>query len=99
MDPISRNALRYSLSATEYKLLHRYLLSKSGTVKKTTPAPARYERVVTGKDDFNADAIRMTLRVWAATYMGAKAYDLILAKLAAAKGQVAPYVEQRQNAA
>jgi hypothetical protein len=81
IDPVTRNALRYSLSAREYKLLHRYLLARSATVKKRAPAPARYERVVTGADDYNAAAVRAALRVWTATYAGLKGWELVSERL------------------
>ena len=91
LDAVTRNALRYSLSAREYKLLHRFLIERSATAKRRVPAPARYERVVTGapEDDYNAAAVRAALRVWLATYSGLKIWDLLSARLFA-RGKAAP---------
>ncbi|KAF1986952.1 hypothetical protein K402DRAFT_393105 [Aulographum hederae CBS 113979] len=82
IDPVLRNALRYTVSAKEYKLLHRYLISRAPpAVKKRTPQPPRYEAIVKSKDDYNAAAIRASFRVFASTYAALKLWDLIQEKL------------------
>ena len=81
IDPIALTALRYSLSAREYKLLHKYLIAKSRTARKRAPEPKKYERAVLGPDDYNASAIRSSLRVFVATFAGLKAWDLFSQKV------------------
>jgi hypothetical protein len=91
MDPVVRNALRYSLSPREYKLLHQYLISRAPGVRKQAPPPARYERAVSATDDYNASAIRASLRVFAATYAGLKVWELFTVKVLM-RGVKLPYV-------
>jgi hypothetical protein len=81
MDPVVRNAMRYSLSPREYKLLHQYLISRAPVVRRQAPPPARYERAVSATDDYNAAAIRASLRVFAATYTGLKIWELVSIKV------------------
>lgn len=78
VDPILRNALRYTISAKEYKTLHQYLLKRSPpSVRKRVPQPPRYTVLVQSDDDFNAAAVRASLRVFVATQTGLKLWDLI----------------------
>lgn len=51
LDPISRTALRYTLSPREYELLHEYMVRRvPERVGKAVPGPGRYARaVVDGK--------------------------------------------------
>ncbi|KZF22890.1 hypothetical protein L228DRAFT_247303 [Xylona heveae TC161] len=83
VDPILRNALRYTVSAKEYELLHQYLLSRASAVRRRAPRPPRYESFVRSKDDYNAAAIRASLRVFFATQAGLKLWELITTKLIA----------------
>jgi hypothetical protein len=83
VDPVLRNALRYTVSAREYKLLHRYLLSRAAVVRKKTPSPPRYEASVKNKDDYNASAIRASVRLALAAYMGLKGWELFTSKVSA----------------
>ncbi|GAB7362045.1 hypothetical protein MBLNU230_g2079t1 [Neophaeotheca triangularis] len=47
LDPISRTALRYTLSPREYELLHQYLATRvPRRVRKSVPEPGRYARIV-----------------------------------------------------
>lgn len=78
MDPILQNALRYTVSAKEYKLLHDYLLSRAPAVKKRTPPPKKYEAIVESKNDFNVATVRLALRVFVGTYAGFKGWELAL---------------------
>jgi hypothetical protein len=83
MDPVLRNALRYTISAKEYELLHQYLLSRAPAVRKRTPNPKRFETISRGPDDYNVAAIRASLRLGIATFSGLKAWELITTKLLA----------------
>lgn len=52
LDPISRTALRYTLSPREYELLHQYLISRApARVQKQTPSPKRFEKMTDQKRD------------------------------------------------
>ncbi|GAB7357091.1 hypothetical protein MBLNU459_g7902t1 [Dothideomycetes sp. NU459] len=57
VDPILRNALRYTVSAKEYKLLHDYLISRAPAVERRTPQPRRFEKIVEGNNDYNVAAV------------------------------------------
>jgi hypothetical protein len=81
IDPVLRNALRYTISAKEYELLHQYLLSRAPAVKKRTPNPKRFDAISKGPDDYNVAAIRASLRLGVATYSGLKAWELISTRL------------------
>ncbi|KAI9700855.1 MAG: hypothetical protein M1836_002225 [Candelina mexicana] len=82
VDPILRNALRFTVSAKEYKLLHHYLINRSPpAVQKRAPQPRRYESIVLSKNDYNAAAVRASLRVFLATQTGLKLWDVISGKL------------------
>jgi len=92
MDPITLNALRYSLSVREYKLLHQLLISRAPVevVRKGVPPPAKYERSVNATDDYNAAAIRASLRVFAGALTGLKLWELF-ARNVLARGVKLPY--------
>ncbi|KUI53025.1 hypothetical protein VP1G_00536 [Cytospora mali] len=47
-DPILRNTLRYTVSAREYALLHRYILSRSRQIKKRVPTVENVNRIMNG---------------------------------------------------
>ncbi|EON67793.1 hypothetical protein W97_07048 [Coniosporium apollinis CBS 100218] len=89
IDPVLRNALRYTVSAKEYKLLHRYLISRAPAVKKRTPPPPRYEAIVKSGDDYNAAAIRASLRLAVTTYGALKAWEYFTTRVLA-RGRVVP---------
>ncbi|PMD48296.1 hypothetical protein L207DRAFT_627042 [Hyaloscypha variabilis F] len=78
-DPILRNALRYTISAKEYETLHKYIISRSKVLKRNAPSPAKVEKLVErpGRDDYNAAAVRDSLRVFLATAAGLKAWAVI----------------------
>jgi hypothetical protein len=83
-DPILRNALRYTISPREYAALHRYVLSKSRALRRATPSPSSVEKALQprkGGDDYNAKAVRHSLRVFTATWIGMKAWDAIMRRL------------------
>lgn len=86
VNPIVRNALRYSLSPREYQLLHQYLLSRAPAVRKRTLPPKQYDAIAKGGDDYNAAAIRASLRLAVVAFSGLKAWDLVKTRLLA-RGQ------------
>ncbi|KAF2262615.1 hypothetical protein CC78DRAFT_519822 [Lojkania enalia] len=83
IDPILRNALRYTLSPKEYQLLHQYLLSRAPAVRKRTLPPRQYDAIAKGSDDYNAAAVRASLRLAFVTFSGLKAWELIATKVLA----------------
>lgn len=80
IDPILRNALRYTVSPREYQLLHQYLLSRAPAVRKRTLPPRRYDAIAKGSDDYNAAAIRASLRLAVVTFSSLKAWDFITSR-------------------
>ncbi|PHH73170.1 hypothetical protein CDD80_4006 [Ophiocordyceps camponoti-rufipedis] len=76
VDPVLRNALRYTVSAREYALLHRHVLSRARAVRRNVPGPASVERALAPKQgqgighDYNAKAVRHALRVFATAWLG-----------------------------
>ena len=78
-DPILRNALRYTISAKEYETLHKYIISRSKVLKRNAPAVAKVEKLVErpGRDDYNASAVRASLRLFLATGAALKAWGAI----------------------
>ncbi|KAK7727364.1 hypothetical protein SLS63_007187 [Diaporthe eres] len=120
-DPVLRNTLRYTISAREYALLHRYVLSKSRQLKKRVPTVETVNRImngdagassdrkgkakaqegaapvdmsvadvgstsagvnagagaILGADDYNARAVRHSIRVFATTAVAMKAWGMI----------------------
>lgn len=82
VNPIVRNALRVTLSAKEYKLLHEQLIKRSPSlVRSYLPTPSRFEEIVSSKEKYNEAAIRASVRVFLATGTGLKLVDLILQKI------------------
>ena len=82
IDPVLRNTLRYTISAKEYQTLHRYLITRSPpAVRKRAPPPAKYKASLQSKDDFNAAALRASLRVFVAAQTGLTLWDVITLKI------------------
>lgn len=77
-DPILRNALRYTVSAKEYETLHKYIISRSKVLKRNAPTITKVEKLVErpGRDDYNAAAVRGSLRLFLATNAGLKLWIL-----------------------
>ncbi|KAG6007146.1 hypothetical protein E4U21_006330 [Claviceps maximensis] len=46
VDPVLRNALRYTISTREYAALHKYILSRSKALRLTVPSPAAVEKAL-----------------------------------------------------
>jgi hypothetical protein len=122
-DPILRNALRYTISAREYALLHRYVLSRSRLLKRRVPTVEAVQRVIDGRpynpgrvdpsagetdkrkpnddtaekrasrgasaaprgDEYNARAIRHSIRVFVATGAAMKLWSLVSSRLMSKK--------------
>ncbi|KAJ8069787.1 hypothetical protein OCU04_000203 [Sclerotinia nivalis] len=81
-DPILRNALRYTISAKEYETLHKYIISRSKVLKRNAPTVTKVEKLVErpGRDDYNAAAVRGSLRLFLATNAGLKMWSLFTEK-------------------
>ncbi|KAI0601184.1 hypothetical protein F4775DRAFT_589875 [Biscogniauxia sp. FL1348] len=47
-DPVLRNALRYTISAREYEVLHKYIISRSRLLRKRAPTVNAVERYMEG---------------------------------------------------
>lgn len=82
-DPILRNALRYTISAKEYETLHKYIISRSKVLKRNAPTVSKVEKLVErpGRDDYNASAVRASLRVFLATGAALKAWGAVSERL------------------
>lgn len=92
VDPILRNAIRYTISAKEYQTLHEYLITRSpSALRKRAPPPARVNAISQASDDHNAAAIRASLRVFIASQTGLQAWDFITTRLLA-RGSPSKYV-------
>ncbi len=95
LDPISRAALRYSISPREYALLHEYLISRAPKpLQKRTPKPKRFEKLTSDParrndngPDTNVAALRAALRVFLGVYIGFKGWDVLTRKLAERRGK------------
>ena len=81
VDPYLRNALRYTVSAKDYRILHRFIIARSSTLRKRVPTVSRYEAIVRSDHDFNAAAVRASLKVFLGTQAGLKLWEVISAKL------------------
>ncbi|KAF2225501.1 hypothetical protein BDZ85DRAFT_231329 [Elsinoe ampelina] len=90
LDPVFRNALRYTVSPKEYELLHNYLLSRApATVKKRAPQPKKYEAMMRHGGEYNSASIRAAIRVFIAVYTGFKGWEVISEKLLRRRQQAA----------
>ena len=83
MDPVLRNALRYTISPREYQLLHQYLLSRAPAVKKRTINPRRYDAIAKVPDDYTVASVRSSLRLGVTTFTALKTWELVKARLLA----------------
>jgi len=78
LDPITRNALRYTVSAREYELLHQYLLSRAPALKKRAPRPAKaQDEDIRREEDYNAATIRVSVRLLLAIYSSLKLWEVV----------------------
>ncbi|EEQ92137.2 uncharacterized protein BDCG_07257 [Blastomyces dermatitidis ER-3] len=84
--PIIRNALRVSLSASEYKSLHEKVISRlPPAVQNRTLDPTSFREIVKSQNKYNEAAIRASLRVILVTGAGMKLFAYISQKLAERK--------------
>ncbi|MCJ1354827.1 MAG: hypothetical protein MMC33_004817 [Icmadophila ericetorum] len=82
VDPVLRNALRYTISAEEYRTLHEYIIKRSPqAVRRRTLQPGRYDAIVKSKDDYTAAAFRASLRIFVATQTALKLWDVVSLQL------------------
>ncbi|KAI9669715.1 MAG: hypothetical protein M1831_007411 [Alyxoria varia] len=82
VDPVMRNALRYTISTREHELLQGYLISRAPSVLHKRLAPLSEEHPSTGQaDDFNAATVRLALRLFVTSYSGLKAWSYISQRL------------------
>ena len=92
IDPITRTALRYTISPREYELLHQYLISRAPErVQKRTPEPPRYEKIIKAKTeagDYNVASFRAALRVFVAAYTGLKGWEAVSQRVVSRRGGV-----------
>ncbi|PYH99621.1 hypothetical protein BO71DRAFT_479307 [Aspergillus ellipticus CBS 707.79] len=82
LHPVVRNALRISLSAKEYRLLHEYAIQRSpSAVQNKLPAPARFEAIVRSKNKHNEAAVRASLRVFVLSSSLLKLADVLVGRI------------------
>ena len=82
LDPVLRNAIRYTVSVEEYDALHRFLRQRTPkALHGRTPKPSQYSDAVSGRDDYNAAAIRASLRLFCVAQTGLKLWDVISTKV------------------
>jgi hypothetical protein len=90
IDPITRTALRYTISPREYELLHQYLISRAPErVQKRTPNPTRYEKITKSASDtgdYNVATLRTALRLFAGAFTGLKTWELVSSQIASRRG-------------
>jgi len=94
-----RIALRYSLSPSEYQLLHKHLIVHAPAVRRRALPPASYERLVhaAGDDDYNASTFRIGLRLFASAYAALRLWEFVARRLYAPKGKPLPYVPRNPS--
>lgn len=80
-DPILRNALRYTISSKEYETLHKYIISRSKVLRRNAPTVAKVEKLVKREgspgEDYNAAAVRASLRVFLACSAAGRVWELV----------------------
>ena len=99
-DPILRNALRYTISAKEYKTLHKYIISRSKLLRHNAPTVSRVEKLVEpssssitgsgsskGGSDYNIAAVRATLRLFIVSVAGLQAWEAVKKRIAGNQGK------------
>ena len=75
---VLRNTLRYTISEDEYKALHRYLIIRSPkAVRRKALSPSKYSAITKSNDDFNASAVRASLRVLIGSQAGLTFWDIL----------------------
>jgi hypothetical protein len=79
--PLIQNALRVSLSAKEYKVLHERILKRSLALNSRLPTPAKYESIVRTSNKYNVAAIRASLRVFLGVSGGLSLVEAVTARI------------------
>ncbi|EAU34908.1 conserved hypothetical protein [Aspergillus terreus NIH2624] len=79
--PVVRNALRISLSAKEYKLLHDYAARRAPGLQAQLPSPAKFEAIVRSKSKYNEASVRASIRVFLLSGALLKVLELVLRRL------------------
>uniref|UniRef100_A0A093VDV1 Uncharacterized protein n=1 Tax=Talaromyces marneffei PM1 TaxID=1077442 RepID=A0A093VDV1_TALMA len=79
--PLIRNALRVSLSAKEYKILHERILKRSLALNSRLPTPAKYESIVRTSNKYNVAAMRASLRVFLGVSGGLSLVEAVTTRL------------------
>ncbi|PCH07029.1 hypothetical protein PENOC_021340 [Penicillium occitanis (nom. inval.)] len=79
--PVIQNALRVSLSAKEYKVLHERILKRSLTLNNRLPSPAKYESIVRTSNKYNVAAIRASVRVFLGVSGGMSLVEAVIARI------------------
>ncbi|PWY74605.1 hypothetical protein BO94DRAFT_231439 [Aspergillus sclerotioniger CBS 115572] len=75
---VVRNALRISLSAKEYKLLHESAIQQSpSAIRNKLPSPSRFEAIVRSKNKHNEAAVRASLRIFVLSSSLLKLVDVV----------------------
>ncbi|EED20507.1 conserved hypothetical protein [Talaromyces stipitatus ATCC 10500] len=78
--PVIQNALRVSLSAKEYKIIHERVLKRSLILDSRLPSPSTYESVVRTPNKYNVAAIRASLRVFLGVSGGISLVEALTAR-------------------
>jgi len=77
VDPILRNALRFTISAREEALLRQYLSSRTSSVKNAPKEAAKRTAKISHEEDYNMATARIAARLFAASFSGLTIWDLI----------------------
>ncbi|KAI9371329.1 hypothetical protein BJX61DRAFT_31899 [Aspergillus egyptiacus] len=81
VNPVVRNALRISLSAKEYKILHDYAIERSPSLENKLTSPTRFEAITRSKNKYNEAAVRASLRVFLTSGALLKIVDTIIGRI------------------
>ena len=97
LDPITRTALRYTISPREYELLQHFLTSRAPRrVPKRTPSPTppapktengpkaceAGSATMRGRSDETAASVRAAIRMFAILYLGLRGWQTFIQRLA-----------------
>ena len=77
VDPILRNALRFTISAREETLLRQYLSGKTSLVKDVPPELNKRKSKTSNEEDYNMATARVAVRLFAASFSGLTVWELI----------------------
>jgi hypothetical protein len=80
--------MRYSFTPQEYRVLYNYLL-KHAPGGERAMLPDKYEKIIKESDDYNAQTMRITLRLFGAAYTGLRLWEYLMPKIFA-RGKPVP---------